>query len=488
MSELAAGNSARLSHPPGFRARRGLNWGALGLMYAAYYMCRYNFRFATPGMQAEFGFTTTQISDMLGIWSLTYGTGQLVNGLLTDRIGGKRSMQIGAFGTIVVNLLMGVLPLLVVGGALASVAKFVFRVDSIDPAFIAISVVWLINGWFQSFGAPGMIKINAAWFQRSERGTFAGIFGFMIQLGQVGSSKLSAAILKHGISAGSIGILAFAPGEWRALFIVPPLITLVVAIFMTFAAKQTPDEAGYPGAIVDELDNSAGTTVSLKESFRTIFTHPLVWFYAAAYACTGAVRTSSDQLAILYFQDQLHMDMKTNIPATVAWTLAIMPMAAVAGSLASGWISDRFCKGHRSPVAMSLYFLEAAVISFAAVLLLKGMVGPTPAGILTGCGILIAIALTANSTHSIVGAAAPMDIGGKKMAGFAAGVIDSFQYYGGAISLFLTGRVLDATKAEHGWLFWYVIMAAFGVLGGIAMLLVMRKQKLMKTKAAAAAH
>ena len=112
MSESAPAASARLSHPPGFRARRGLNWGALGLMYAAYYMCRYNFRFATPGMQAEFGFTTTQISDMLGIWSLTYGTGQLVNGLITDRIGGKRSMQIGAFGTIVVNLLMGLLPLL----------------------------------------------------------------------------------------------------------------------------------------------------------------------------------------------------------------------------------------------------------------------------------------------------------------------------------------------------------------------------------------
>lgn len=480
MSEPAAGNPARLRYPSGFRARRGLNWGALGLMYAAYYMCRYNFRFATPGMQAEFGFTTTQISDMLGIWSLTYGTGQLVNGLLTDRIGGKRSMQIGAFGTILINVLLGLVPLLVVGGALASAAKFVFRLDSIDPAFAAISVVWLINGWFQSFGAPGMIKINAAWFRRTERGTFAGIFGFMIQLGQVASSKLSPLIL-NGIS---VGFLVIAPGQWRWLFILPPLVTLTMAIFMSIAAKQTPDEAGYPGLIEDELDNSAGTTVSLKESFRTIFTHPLVWFYASAYACTGAVRTSSDQLAILYFQDQLGMDMKTNIPATVAWTLAIMPMAAVAGSLASGWVSDRFCKGHRSPVAMSLYFLEATVISLAAILLLKGLVGPTPAGVLTGCGILIVIALTANSTHSIVGAAAPMDIGGKKMAGFAAGVIDSFQYYGGALSLFLTGRVLDATKDKHGWLFWYVIMAAFGVLGGISMLLVMRKQKRMKASPA----
>ena len=473
---MAHSPTAKLQYPPGFRPRRGLNWSSLGLLYASYYMCRYNFRFATPGMQAEFGFTTTQISDMLAIWSLTYGTGQLVNGLLSDRIGGKRSMQIGAFGTIVVNLLMGLLPLLLVGGALASAAKFVFRVDSIDPAFIAIAVVWLINGWFQSFGAPGMVKINAAWFHRTERGTFAGIFGFMIQLGQVSSSKLSPFIL-NGLS---IGILVIAPGDWRWLFIIPPVFTVVMAIFMSFAAKQTPDEAGFPGVIEDEIDNSAGVTVSLKESFHTIFTHPLVWFYACAYACTGAVRTSSDQLAILYFQDQLGMNMKTNIPATVAWTLAAMPLAAVVGSLAAGWISDKVFKGHRSPVAMVLYFLEAVVIALAAVLLLKGMVGPTPAGILTGCGILVAIALTANSTHSIVGAAAPMDIGGKKMAGFAAGVIDSFQYYGGAIALFLTGRVLDATKAEHGWLFWYVIMAAFGVLGGCAMLMVMHKQKRME--------
>jgi OPA family glycerol-3-phosphate transporter-like MFS transporter len=177
------------------------------------------------------------------------------------------------------------------------------------------------------------------------------------------------------------------------------------------------------------------------------------------------------------------MNMKANIPRVVIWTLALMPMAAVVGSFLSGWISDRFFKGHRSPVAMFLYLLESAVIGTSAVLLLKGLVGPTPAGILTGCGILIMISFTANSTHSIVGAAAPMDIGGKKMAGFAAGVIDSFQYYGGAISLFVTGRVLDATKAQHGWLFWYVIMTAFGLLGGLSMYLVMRKQKRMTAKA-----
>ena len=40
------------AYPPGFRPRRGLNWFIIGLLYASFYMCRYNFRFATPGMVA----------------------------------------------------------------------------------------------------------------------------------------------------------------------------------------------------------------------------------------------------------------------------------------------------------------------------------------------------------------------------------------------------------------------------------------------------
>ncbi len=162
-------------YPPGFRPRRGLNWFIIGLMYASYYMCRYNFRFATPGMVEEFGFSTLQITGMLSAWSIAYGTGQLVNGLLTDRIGGKIAMLIGAAGTIAVNL--------------------VFGFASFAGTFTTFAAIWLFNGYVQSFGAPGMIKMNAAWFRRTERGTFAGIFGFMIQMGQFAINNLAPIIL-----------------------------------------------------------------------------------------------------------------------------------------------------------------------------------------------------------------------------------------------------------------------------------------------------
>ncbi len=454
--QQTAHSTARIQYPPGFRPRRGLNWAILGLMYASYYMCRYNFRFATPGMVEEFGFNKFQITGIIGAWSIAYGTGQLVNGLLSDRIGGRTAMLIGAVGTIVINLIYGF--------------------ASFAGTFSTFALIWLINGYFQSFGAPGMIKINAAWFNRTERGTFSGIFGFMIQMGQFAINNLAPIIL----AGFTIGIWTVGAGDWRWLFRIPPIFTVIMAVLLAIFPRESPEEAGYPGLIHDEVGGAdAGVRVSLKTSFTTIFTHPLVWWYAIAYACTGAVRQSSDQLSILYFQEQLHLDMKAK-PAAVFWTLNLVPLVAVLGSLGSGLVSDKLFKGHRSPVAMGLYFGQTIVIGLAAIVIYSGVVGPTPFGIFLGCLFLILISLTVNSTHSIVGAAAPMDIGGRKMAGFASGVIDSFQYYGPAIALPITGKLID----RYGWGVWYPSMAFFGVIGGCAMLVVMRKQKLMAHAAA----
>ncbi|MEO7932920.1 MAG: MFS transporter [Chthoniobacterales bacterium] len=451
-----------LHHPPGFRARRGLNWAIIGLLYASFYMCRYNFRFATPGMVAEFGFSTLQITSMLSAWSLAYGTGQLVNGLLTDRIGGKTAMITGAIGTIIVNLIFGF--------------------SSFVGTFSTFSLIWLFNGYFQSFGAPGMIKINAAWFHRTERGTFAGIFGFMIQMGQFAINNFAPIIL-----AGlTVGIWVLSPGpangratDWHYLFRIPPFIVAFAALLFVFFVKETPEAAGHPDAVKDDAtppgsrgNEGSETRASIRECFITIFQHPLIWFYALAYACTGAVRNSSDQLMILYFHDVLKLDLAAK-PAAVAWTVNLMPLVAVLGSFLSGIVSDKVFKGHRSPVAMGLYFIEALVITAAAIVIHLHFVGPTPSGIFIGCMFLVLVSFTANSTHSIVGTSAAMDIGGRKMAGFASGVIDSFQYYGAAIALPLTGYCIQ----KYGWGIWYPIMAGFGCIGGLAMWSVMRKQK-----------
>ncbi len=449
MEQAPTPPTRRTKYPSGFRPRRGLNWVSLGLMYASFYVCRYNFRFATPGMVEEFGFSKFQITGILSAWSVAYGIGQLINGLITDRIGGKKAMLIGAAGTIIINLVYGF--------------------ASFAGTFSTFALIWLLGGYFQSFGAPGMIKINAAWFNRNERGTFAGIFGLMIQLGQVSIGVLAPLIL----AGFTLGAWTVAKGDWRWLFRIPPLITAACAVIMVICAKESPEEAGWPGLVHDEVDSSAGVRMSIGKCFTTVFTNPLIWFYAVAYACTGAVRSSSDQLAVLYFHDVLKLNMEDQ-PRALVWTLGYaVPLVAVLGSLLSGIVSDKFFKGHRSPVAMWLYFCQAVVIGLAAVVIHSGVVGPTPTGVFLGCMFLILISLMVNSTHSLVGAAAPMDIGGRKMAGFASGVIDSFQYFGMTIFLPATGWMID----HYGWGVWYPTMAGFGIVGGVAMVLVMRKQR-----------
>src|ERR1044071_8592161 len=175
MNRAASPSSPRRHYLPGFRARRGLNWGFLGLLYTSFYMCRYNFSIANKSISEEFGFNRGQMGSIITTALFAYACGQIINGLLTDRIGGKRAMLIGAAGTVVMNILFGV-------------ASFWGMLG----LFVAIRGV---DGYMQAFGAPGMVKINTAWFNHRERGRFAGIFGFMINLGRFGITQLGPMLI-----------------------------------------------------------------------------------------------------------------------------------------------------------------------------------------------------------------------------------------------------------------------------------------------------
>ena len=107
MSQPVVPSSARIEYPPGFRRRRGQNWGFLGLLYTSFYMCRYNLSIANKAISDEFGFNRGQMGSIITTALLAYACGQIINGLLTDQIGGKRAMLIGAAGTVVMNILFG---------------------------------------------------------------------------------------------------------------------------------------------------------------------------------------------------------------------------------------------------------------------------------------------------------------------------------------------------------------------------------------------
>ena len=409
-----------------------MNWGCLGLLYTSFYMCRYNLSIANKAISEEYGFTRTDMGVIITTSLFAYACGQIINGLLTDRIGGKKAMLIGAAGTIVMNLLFGA----------ASFAGML-------GLFVAIRGV---DGYLQAFGAPGMVKINTAWFSHRERGRFSGIFGFMINLGRFGIFTLGPALLAGFMLLGFIRI---PPLHWRWLFWAPSIICAVAAVATALKVKETPEEAGFHNVIPDET--AAGVRGEFGVVFRTIVSNPAVWITALAYACTGAVRQAVDQWFPRYMQDLYSVNLDS---ARFQFLAFLIPFVASAGSLMAGYVSDTLFKGRRAPVAMTLYFLETAIILLAA------QFHTANAAIL----FLVLISFTANSTHSILGSAAPMDIGGRRMAGFALGLIDSFQYFGGSLAGYILGGLLDKSLGNY-----FYFMAPFGIVGGLLMLLIRGK-------------
>src|ERR1700734_1844305 len=216
MEQISSSPTGRTQYPPGFRQRRGLNWGFIGLLYTSFYMCRYNLSIANKSISAQFGFSKGDMGLIITTSLLAYACGQVINGLLADKIGGKKAMLIGAAGTVTMNILFGA-------------ASF----WGLLGLFVVISG---IDGYMQSFGAPGMVKINAAWFGQRERGRFAGIFGFMINLGRFGIFKLGPALLA-GFTI--VGLIHVGPLHWRWLFYTPAMICAVVAIGMALTVKET---------------------------------------------------------------------------------------------------------------------------------------------------------------------------------------------------------------------------------------------------------
>jgi OPA family glycerol-3-phosphate transporter-like MFS transporter len=408
-------------HDPGYRPRRGRNWFFLGLTYASYYLCRYNLSIIAPELKAELGLSNSQYGAIQSSRDGMYALGQFFNGLFTDRLGGKLGMTIGAIGTIILNVIFGLTTW-----------------SSIGWLFFALMLIRGADGYVQAFGSPGMVKINTAWFRKQERGTFAGIFGGMIQLGAIGVGFLGKA-LATGIAVPLIFFTITIPAlDWRYMFFVPPAITFIIIILMNLTVKNHPEEAGFRVIHDDEShDDDPHQLHLLRDVFFKITSNPIAWINAGAYFCTGFVRTGINAWWVVYLLEAWGIG---KLSMTFGALAFLLPFTAFVGSFSSGVISDKLFKGRRAPVAASIYLFESLFI-LVALLLSMGVI-PGASGVLLAA-LIVGVNITCNSSHSIIGTAAAMDLGGRKMAGFASGVIDSFQYFGAMLAGFGLGWFMD---------------------------------------------
>ncbi|MEW6742352.1 MAG: MFS transporter [Planctomycetota bacterium] len=416
-------------HSPGYLRRRILNWVPLGITYALLYMGRYNLTVAKNALgdlmsKSDFG--------VIFFWgTITYGVAFVVNGPLTDKIGGRKAILISAGGAALMNAVMAFTTWLRPG----------------MPLVLVFSLLYALNMYFQSFGAVAIVKVNSHWFHVRERGMFGGIFGILISAGIFLAFEGGQWIVDHFHTVAAAGDDAVTTTPY-GVFLIPAALLFVFVVLDYFVVRDRPSEAGHPDIETgDASSGEADTPDPLRLLLKKILTNPIVLTIGAIEFCTGVLRQGIMHWYLIFGEEQGY---RATFLVTKHWGLALF-IAGATGGMTAGWISDKVFGSRRGPVAALLYGIMLACVA----VMVFTLGSPWLLGL---CVVLISYCVI--GTHGMLSGTATMDFGGRKNAGTAVGLIDGLVYLGTGLQSISLGFL-----TEKSWSYWPPFLIPFAVLG-----------------------
>ncbi len=443
-----------VDHSAAYRKRRLMNWLPLGLTYAFLYMGRYNLKVSKnifEDMQDPAGGALMSNADfgyIFAVGTIVYGCSFLINGPLTDRYGGKLAILLGAGGSAVMNLLMGIATMAMAGGTAEGTGAWVA-----NNFVLLFSVLYGANMYFQSFGAVAIVKVNAAWFHVRERGVFGAIFGILISLGIYFAYDLGSMILE------GMGL------AW--VFLMPAILLGIFLLIDTGTVRNRPSEAGLKDFdTADASSGDEGPRLGALAVFKMMMRNPIIVTIALIEFCSGFLRQAIMQWFRTFAkQTDVMLGLKSSF-VYENWGL-LLCCAGIMGGVFAGTISDHLFQSRRGPVAAVLYgmmLVGAVVLTFTYE---QSYVG----------WLMIFMSMAVSGVHGMLSGTASMDFGGTKNVGIAVGIIDGFVYLGTAVMSFTYAVVLPAEQLDAAgkivgpatdpanWMPWPVAMIPLAALG-----------------------
>jgi len=299
---------------------------------------------------------------------------------------------------------------------------------AIYTSLFVLVAIQTLNGWVQGMGWPPCGKTMVHWFSTKERGLTVSFWNVSHNIG--GALVANFALL---------GVTLF--NDWGAKFYFNALIASVLAVVAFFLLRDTPQSEGLPP--VEEYRNDYPPDYSPDHertmTFREIFlTHVLpnkyLWAIAIANAFIYFVRYGVVNWIPTYLETAKGFSFKES---SLGW--ALYEYAAIPGTIACGWVSDKVFKGRRAPATI----LFMALTLVAVLVYWFNLTGP----LWIDYAALIAIGFLIYGPIMIVGLHA-LDLVPKKAAGTAAGFTGFFGYvFGSALSGTGVGWIAD----HWGW-------------------------------------
>lgn len=413
-----------------FRRYRLAIFGILFGSYVGYYFCRVTLPVALPALESSFSLSKTETGLILSTYYLIYAVAKLINGFLGDRLGGKKMLLFGIFGSVACNLGFG-----------------------FGAGLTFFSSLWGINAYFQSIGWLAMISILSQWYPSREGGRALGV--------------MSLSYLAGDFLARSSAGLILSQASWPVLFWIHGAALGLVGLLVYFLLHPTPRRLGLPDLATYERYQESSSLHELSETERPSEANekPAAVASRAAYlehlgrmlrnrafwiVCFICLSLSIIRYVFWGWSVQYLMESGAGI-GIASMASAVFPLFGCLGTILAGWISDRM-GARRGPVmAVMCTLLSLSIFAFSQV----------PEGDPTWLTVALAlVGFSLYGPYSMLAGVMALDFGSRYSAAAAAGIIDAV----GAFGTILTGVGMGYLIDHYGWNTSFLIVLSLTLL------------------------
>jgi len=405
---------------------------ATWLSYAGFYVCRKVYAVVKHPLKLQFGFSDEQVAAPWTIYLVAYMLGQFVAAWLGRRMESRRVLAYGMSLAAASNMALG------------------FLVDSHRAsAFVWMCVTMGIHGLSQATGWPHNVALFANWTRRSERGTLFGVWGTCYQLGAVAGKGLAGFLL------GWLG------AAWS--FFGSSLVLFAITVAFVFVVHERPQSVGL------SLEDEAEPDVHAPESGRATRSDegPLPPGFFGSIIAMGAIyfgfkflRYALDSWSALILGEHFQLS-----PDIAAYLSSVFDWIGLLGVIAAGYWSDRMPGSRRTPV---IFYMTCGCLFFTMLMWLIGLSSATFFVVLLGV-----IGFLQLGPDALLSGACAMDLGNRRQAALAAGVINGC----GSIGPIVQEPLIAWIKQTSGLNAVFLLLVAVGSVTTIATGLLMRFER-----------
>lgn len=356
---------------------------AITLGYGLTYTCRLAIGVVKKPLIDQGVFTAGELGTIGSALFFAYAIGKFFNGFIADHVNVR---------------------LFIVAGFALSALACVGMGATTGVAVAAL--LWGVNGWVQSCGAPGSVIALTAAFPDAQRGRAYGIWSTSHSIGE-GLTFLAV--------VAAVNAWGWRWGYWSAATMSGVAALLAFALIPDL---RHPRHAGQAGS----------RPLDVLRAQVAVLAIPSIWTLGLASALIYVTRYAVNSWGILYLEEARGMSL------TMAGMLILVSnVAGIAGAVAYGFLSDLIFKGRRPPA--NLIF---ALVEIAGLLVI--FYGPATTPVLIAGMVLFGLGMTGLVTATGLFAT---DLVPRRVVGAALGVIGTFSYLGSAAQDWISGALID---------------------------------------------